>query len=228
MAAANRSAGGPGGNGTGVPDDGSTPPPGSAGSSTDAYGIDLHAGAGGARRRAEDDFSKYVERAVSMFQSRKEMKEKRIKRSTLGLTSGSSSLTSTPMHNGGAAGSASGHHHKVGALGNHHTHHLHQESPDEYQDSIEQGLPLHQYAVVATASAAANDGVQNPLSPTPNVGKSGSRRSTGPGGSSRSASALLNQTLAQGVSGEKRYLNPTDIYGSRKKFKTGYDDGMFY
>lgn len=205
-----------------------TPPPGSSGGQTDAYGLEIH----GSRRKGDDKFSQYVDRAVAMFQSRKEMKEKRIKRSTLGLSSGNTSLTNTPLHhsahhlgnNGNGAGSAGS---GLKATMND------RESPEDYQDSMEQ--TIQQYSVVATA-AAANDGVQNPLSPTPST-KSNSRRGNhGDAANNRANSALLGQALGgQSASSspnqqlEKRYLNPTDIYGNRKKFKSAnYEEGMCY
>lgn len=161
-------------------------------------------GSPGSRRRNEDEFTKYVDRAVLMFQQRKDMKEKRIKRSTsIAMTYGTPAFNGSGILFDGQTDSPSG----LGLPGSASSSRISTGASPEYADL------QHQQALSPTSTS---------LTKTPSRtgdGQNNLRHPNALGLQEGGPAAMSTPSMS-----EKRALNNTDAYGSRKRYK-GLNNG---
>lgn len=178
------------------------------------------------RRKGDEDFSKYVERAVDMFKCRKDVKERRIKRnSSLALPAGNSSgyiggsPQSLPYLTQGQIGASPGGVSIPGSSSSRGSSSIKTNlderggaSAEDFADGMQ-----HLSAAVDQHLPASH----NPMSPTPAT--KGSIRA---GAHAHSLLSLHGPPAAMSTPSlaDKRALNPADAYGSRKKFKSSASD----
>lgn len=185
-------------------------------------GLSLSApGSPGSRQQQDETFEKYVERAIIMFQQRKEMKEKRIRRSTsIAMSYGASEPydhnenvlfgQASNLGNNGVGSSSSVA--RISASGTGMDDHV---SSEYTGDDIER----------STHSLNSGHQPHGPLSSSPSQLSKMSARSGDSSNLMSSSIVLLQDSGSASIStsslGEKRSLNAADVYDSRKRYKLG-------